>query len=163
MLYLAIGFLSWYEDESSNVLREAPLILLPVGLARNRRTSTYDVHLRDEDVLTNLPLQQRLREDFGIELPELEIDDDWTPSEYFDQVRVATAVQPRWKIDVDAMQLGFFSLNKLLMYRDLALDAWPNDALAENELAKGLCTRDLNTKKPYFKRQIGSTKSYPQR
>lgn len=150
MLYLAMGFLSWYEDESSSVIREAPLVLLPVGLIRNRKTSSYDVHLRDEDVLTNLPLQQRLREDFGIDLPELEIGDDWTPSQYFDQVAVATAVQPRWKIDVDAIQLGFFSFNKLLMYRDLELDAWANDALADNPLAKGLLYEGFEHEEPLF-------------
>ena len=31
-----------------------------------------------------------------------------------------TAQRQRWKIDRDAMQLGFFSFNKLLMFKDLA-------------------------------------------
>ena len=50
VLYIAIGFLTWFEDEASNVPREAPLVLLPVELVRNARTSTYDVHMREEDV-----------------------------------------------------------------------------------------------------------------
>ena len=68
-----MGFLTWFENQSSTVPREAPLVLLPVELVRNARTSTYDMRLRDEDVLTTLPLQQRLKEDFGIALPELRL------------------------------------------------------------------------------------------
>jgi len=56
ILYLALGFLTWFEDKSSSVPREAPLLLLPVQLVRNQRTSTYDLRIRDEDVVTNLPL-----------------------------------------------------------------------------------------------------------
>jgi hypothetical protein len=41
ILYLAIGFLSWFEDKSSAIKREAPLILLPIALIRNERSSTW--------------------------------------------------------------------------------------------------------------------------
>ena len=47
VLFLAIGFLRWFEDEHSEVTREAPLILLPVELVRNERTPpTICVHGR---------------------------------------------------------------------------------------------------------------------
>ena len=39
ILYLAMGFLTWFEDKNSGIQREAPLILLPVELVRNARTS----------------------------------------------------------------------------------------------------------------------------
>lgn len=112
VLYLAMGFLTWYEDKASSLPREAPLVLFPVELVRNARTSTYDIRVRDEDALTNLPLQQRLREDFGIDLPDLEIGEDWKPSDYFAQVESVTTPRQRWKIDPDAIQLGFFSFSK---------------------------------------------------
>src|SRR5580704_301923 len=32
ILYLAMGFLRWYEDDKSELIREAPLILVPVSL-----------------------------------------------------------------------------------------------------------------------------------
>lgn len=75
ILYLALGFLTWFEDQNSTVAREAPLVLLPVELVRNSRTSTYDLRLRDDELITNLPLQQRLNEDFGMKLPTIETDD----------------------------------------------------------------------------------------
>ncbi len=148
VLYLALGFLTWVEDKSPPTPREAPLILLPVQLVRNQRTSTYDLRLRDEDVVTNLPLQQRLKDDFGIALPELDIGEDWTPAAYFAAVQQVVAAQPSWKLDADAMQLGFFSFSKLLMYRDLAPDAWPDGALAGHALTRGLLFEGFDAEPP---------------
>lgn len=83
ILYLALGFLTWFEDASSSVAREAPLVMLPVELVRNAKTSTFDLRLREEDLPTNLPLQQRFKADFGVTLPDLEVADEWSPSDYF--------------------------------------------------------------------------------
>ena len=151
ILYLALGFLTWFEDQTSTIAREAPLVLLPVELVRNARTSTYDLRLRDDDMITNLPLQQRLAQDFGIKLPIIEGGDDWTPSSYFSQVDAIIADRARWKIERDAVQLGFFSFSKLLMYLDLALDAWPNEALEAHELTRGLLYEGFDVDEPLFK------------
>lgn len=150
MLYLAMGFLTWYEDKSSSLPREAPLVLLPVELCRNARTSTYDIRAREEDTLTNLPLQQRLRDDFGIDLPELEIGEDWHPSDYFALVDSVIGPRNRWKIDRDAIQLGFFSFSKLLMYRDLDIGTWEGDALAGHALTRGLLYEGFEREEPLF-------------
>lgn len=101
--------------------------------------------------MTNLPLQQRWQEDFGIVLPE--IDDDvegWRPSVYHDAVEAIIAERPNWSIDRDAMQLGFFSFSKLLMYRDLALEAWPEDALEAHKLTRGLLYEGFEHEPPLF-------------
>ncbi|MBC9033011.1 DUF3320 domain-containing protein [Sphingomonas sp. JC676] len=150
ILYLALGFLTWFEDKTSSVPREAPMVLLPVELIRNARTSTYDVRLREEDIVTNLPLQQRLKDDYGIDLPELEIGENWKPSDYFSQVQATVGQRERWKIDADAMQLGFFSFSKLLMYRDLAMESWPNEALAGHNLTRGLLYEGFDAEAPMF-------------
>jgi hypothetical protein len=150
ILYLALGFLKWFEDKSSAVAREAPLILLPVELVRNHRTSTYDLRIRDEDILTNLPLQQRLKDDFGIDLPELEITEEWKTTTYCAEVQEVIAARGNWEIDQDGIQLGFFSFSKLLMYRDLAIDAWPEGAIADHELTRGLLFEGFESEKPLF-------------
>ena len=150
ILYLALGFLTWFEDDSSDLAREAPLVLLPVELVRNARTSTYDVRLRDDDVMTNLPLQQRLMDDFGITLPELEITEDWKPSHYFREVEAVVAQRTRWKTSPDGMQLGFFSFSKLLMFLDLAIDAWPRGAIADHALTRGLLYEGFDGEPPLF-------------
>jgi hypothetical protein len=151
ILYLAMGFLTWFEDKASSVPREAPLFLLPVGLVRNARTSTYDVRARDEDAITNLPLQQRFRDDFGLDLPDLEIADEWKPTDYFAAISSMASARERWKIDQDGIQLGFFSFSKLLMYRDLAASAWPDDALATHALTRGLLYEGFAREEPLFR------------
>ncbi len=154
ILYLALGFVTWFEDKTSAVAREAPLVLLPVRLDRNQKTSTYDLHLRDEDMVTNLPLQQRWQDNFGIKLPEIEsLEDDWTPAQYFKLVEDAIAARPGWKVERDAIQLGFFSFAKILMYKDLELKAWPENALENHGLARGLLCDGFDGDEPAFGKQ----------
>ena len=95
------------------------LILLPVSLERNARTSTYDIVCRDDDLVTNLPLQERLMDEFGIQLPEIDDSEAFQPSLYFKELEPLIKHQEKWSIDPDGMQLGFFSFAKLLMLRDL--------------------------------------------
>ncbi|HBS33432.1 MAG TPA: DUF3320 domain-containing protein [Parvularcula sp.] len=150
VLYLALGFLTWFEDKTSAVQREAPLILLPVELKRNARTSTYDLVRRDDDLATNLPLKERLQEDFGIVLPDIEDEDGWRPSVYFDKVEAAIASRDRWSIDRDGMQLGFFSFSKFLMLRDLDPRNWANGGLATHALVRGLLREGFAGEAPLF-------------
>jgi hypothetical protein len=138
ILYLAIGFLRWYEDDKSDLIREAPLILVPVSLARDARRSTFDLKAREEDVSTNLPLAERLKADFGISLPSISEDDEWHPTEYFRAIETAIQSQRRWSVDLTGVELGFFSFSKLLMFHDLAGDAWINESILEHPLLRGL-------------------------
>jgi hypothetical protein len=150
ILYLAIGFLRWRESPSSEVVRESPLVLLPVQLVRNERTSTFDIVAREDDISTNLPLQERLRQDFGIQLPEMEETEDWAPSDYFAKVRDVVSSKPGWSIDGDGMQLGFFSFAKLLMHRDLDPGTWPVNAFVESDLLRGLLAEGFEEDRPIF-------------
>ncbi len=152
ILYLAIGFLRWFESESSSMPRESPLILLPVELIRNERTFVHDIQCRDEDIVTNLPLQERLRVDFGVELPEISDDDDWRPSSYFQKIRDRLSGHPRWSIDGDGMQLGFFSFSKLLMLRDLDPENWPDGALSSLDLVQKLLIDGFEPQSPMFEK-----------
>ena len=151
ILYLAMGFLQWYEDNNSNVLRESPLVLLPVSLVRNDRTSTYDIVCRDDDIVTNLSLQERLKLDFGISLPEIDDSSDWIPSDYFERVSETIEGRDRWQIDRDGMQLGFFSFAKLMMLRDLDPENWDEQSLLGNKLISGLLADGFSPEPPLFK------------
>jgi len=154
ILYLALGFVTWFEDKNSAVAREAPLVLLPVKLDRNQKTSTYDLRLRDDDMVTNLPLQQRWQDDFGLKLPEIEsLEDDWTPEAYFQLVEEVVSNRPGWKIDRNAIQLGFFSFAKIMMYKDLELKAWPENALETHGLTRGLLYEGYGRDEPTFAAQ----------
>ncbi len=150
ILYLAQGFLTWYESNSSDTKRTAPLVLLPVELIRSERGSTFNLKIRDDDIATNLPLQERLSADFGIKLPEIDDSVDWLPAEYFKKVNDAISEHPRWSIQEDDMLLGFFSFAKLLMMRDLESTNWSEETLAENGLLGRILIGGFESGPPLF-------------
>ncbi len=119
VLFLALGFLEWYESASSDKVRYAPLVLLPVDLERDSARGQFRLAFRDQDMEPNLSLRAMLQSDFGLMLPDFPGEDGWLPSEYFTRVHDAISGQPRWRLLHNTMQLGFYSYAKFLMYRDL--------------------------------------------
>ena len=120
-LFLAIGFLRWFDSESSSIPLYGPLILIPTELTR---TSVTDFKLcyRDEDPTSNLALRQRLINDFQVQLPEIPDDDDWNPSDYFRLVSQATAHESRWSVEPNRVAIGHFAYTTQSMYEDLDPD-----------------------------------------
>jgi very-short-patch-repair endonuclease len=105
---------------------------------------------REEDVSTNLPLAERLKADFGISLPPIPEDDEWSPTGYFDALDAAIQNQRRWSIDRTGVELGLFSFSKLLMFHDLAGDAWENESILEHSLLRGLLLQGFAAEPPLF-------------
>lgn len=126
ILYVALGFLKWFEDDNSDRERYAPLLLVPVTLDRQSATSKFRIRFTEDDIATNLSLQERLRTDFRIALPEVPDLDELSPADYYAAVAKAVRVQPRWQVLANDIVLWFFSFSKFLMYRDLIPDNWPD-------------------------------------
>jgi hypothetical protein len=139
VLYLALGFLKWFETATSEVERFAPLILLPVELNREGARDRFKLKARDEDLSTNISLRVWLAEQHSIQLPELPDTDDWMPSEYFAHLAAAIGNADRWAVLGSEIALGFFSFNKFLLWRDLDSKNWPNaGALLDHKVLKTL-------------------------
>lgn len=119
VLFLGLGFLRWYESESSEIERFAPLVLLPVDLQRDRARDRFRLAFRDQDLEPNLSLRARLQTDFDLTLPGLPDGPDWLPSEYFARVAAAVSHRPRWEVRPDLIELSFYSFAKFLMWKDL--------------------------------------------
>ena len=96
--FLALGFLEWREAKQSEVARFAPLILLPVDPVRDGARDRFKLRSRQDDLYTNVSLQAWLHDQFGIDLPDLPEGDDWTPSQYVENVVSAVEVRPGWKV-----------------------------------------------------------------
>lgn len=132
-LFLALGFLEWYEADSSQDPRRAPLVVVPVQLERSNARDRFILRYSDDEVGDNLCLRRKLDEDFGIRLPKL-LEDDSTDADeldigaYFAEVRNAIRGQSRWRVDDEMASLSFFSFAKFLMYHDLDPESWPTDA-----------------------------------
>lgn len=135
ILYLSLGFLEWYEDSNSNKANYAPLFLVPVNLQRGSLDKVlgifkYTISYSGEDIMTNLSLAEKLKRDFGMELPMVE--DDSTPERYLESVRdLIRNSHPRWKVR-RWVSLALLNFNKLLMYLDLDAARWPGDEGLKN-------------------------------
>ena len=141
VLFLALGFLRWYESESSDHERHAPLILLPVDLERDSVRGRFRLSARDQDMDANLSLRALLESDFGLTLPDLPDGADWLPSDYYGLVAAAASSRSRWRVLPNAMELSFYSFAKFLMWKDLApgadQDGEPGSDVLERLLVGG--------------------------
>jgi very-short-patch-repair endonuclease len=123
ILYLAIGFLRWFDLDEPDTPRHAPLVLVPVKLERRSAASKFRVSWSEEDIETNESLAVRLQKGFGLKFPRLSEDAEAiVPSQYAARVRKAVATS-KWDI-VDDVLFGFFTFGKLRMWKDLDPEAW---------------------------------------
>lgn len=142
-LYLALGMLEWYESESSDILRHAPLILIPVEIDRASIQGRFRIRYTEEDMGTNLSLQEKLRSEFGVQLPDLPDADGLEQANtqsYYQTVGAAIDGLKRWSIDETAITLGFFSFAKFLIYHDLDIESWSDRTLSQHSVLQSLLT-----------------------
>ncbi|WP_422508505.1 DUF3320 domain-containing protein [Stenotrophomonas sp. GZD-301] len=140
VLYLALGQLAFREPSApADEVRHAPLVLLPVVLERKSARDRFALRWAEEDPQENLSLREKLRVDFGIVLPPFPEADAFDLAAYLDAVRACVAAQPGWSVLDNALQLGFFSFSKLLMFLDLDPEKWPEgNQIDQNRLVQGL-------------------------
>lgn len=161
-LFLALGYLEWYEADSSPDPRRAPLVVVPVQLERSNARDHFVLKYSDDDVGDNLCLRRKLDEDFGIRLPRLLEDDSSDADEldigaYFAGVREAIRGQSRWRVNDEMASLSFFSFAKFLMYHDLDPESWPTDAhIAEHPVLRALVVEGEEIPQPGEPLSIGA-------
>ena len=125
ILYLALGMLRWYESESSETERRAPLLLVPVRLTQSGVRASFKLAWTKDEIEPNLSLEAKLKQDFSVRLPEMPPEDDLDVDAYLAEVEREVARQPRWSVERDEVHLNFFSFSKLLIYKDLDPASWP--------------------------------------
>lgn len=137
-LYLALGFLRWYETKTSQKPRYAPLVLLPVEMVRKSANRGYIIRLRDDEPQMNITLLEMLKQDFGIEVTGL---DPLPQDEHgvdiqkvFTVMRKAVMGQNRWDV-LEASCLGIFSFSQFVMWNDIRNRS---DDLKKNKIVSSL-------------------------
>ncbi|GAA4888491.1 DUF4011 domain-containing anti-phage protein Hhe [Ferrimonas pelagia] len=141
VLFLAFGFLEWQESNDSKLVRHAPLLMLPVTLEKGKLdpklgTYRYSLSYSGEDLLPNLSLREKLRQDFGLALPDF--DEAPLPEQYLADVQsVIERHQPKWRTHRHCT-LTLLDFSKQLMYFDLDPERWPQGApnITEHPLVK---------------------------
>lgn len=137
-LYLALGFLRWYESNESQKPRLAPLILLPIELVRKSALKGYIIRVREEEPQINITLLELLRSDFGISISGLEplpMDDRGLDiSRIFSIIRQAIMSKAKWDI-VEISYIGLFSFSQFIMWNDIRNRS---NELAKNKIVQSL-------------------------
>jgi very-short-patch-repair endonuclease len=137
-LFLSLGMLRFHESESSDELRRAPLLLLPVRLERTSARAGYTLRASDDEPLVNPALTEYLARELGVSLPQLpEGVEDPDPAALFAAIREAIAKHPRWAV-ADEIHLGLLSFQKFVMYKDLERN---REVFAGHRLIRQLATR----------------------
>jgi very-short-patch-repair endonuclease len=128
-LFLAFGFLQWYESDTSEKALYAPLLMLPVKVEHQkvRGRDVYYVAAREGAAEDNVSLQKFLEKNFGRELPELafaDADDLGSIESYLAQVRSSIEGLKRWEVR-RWLVLGHFAFNRIAIYEDTKPEKWP--------------------------------------
>ncbi len=138
-LFLAAGFLRWKRIEGEARVYRAPLILIPVRLARRSSRSPFQLSYHEDDVRINSTLLEFLKRDFNLRIHELE--GDLPLDESGIDVKRILGVMRRKVLDiagfevVEELALATFSFAKYLMWKDL-VDR--EDQLKSNRLVEYL-------------------------
>jgi hypothetical protein len=121
-VYVAFGFLKWYESPDSKDERYSPLMLVPVTLSRKATSAPWMVTEAEDDAIDNLCLRQRLLQDFSLELPPLpdinDLEEPGVRQQFLDAVRKSIAECERWEVQ-DRVVIGRFAFPKVAMWKDL--------------------------------------------
>jgi very-short-patch-repair endonuclease len=175
-LFLAMGFLRWKERADAAESRDAPLVLVPIEIDQGRlnrkaQRCTYRIRYTGEDLVANLSLREKLRRDYGLDLPvfteggtagtlgEEELDAD----AYFDTIASLVREMPGWEVQRE-MVVAFFTFAKLQMYLDLDPKAWSGSSIADNGLIQRLlgCTEHpIDSRRDEEVLQVSRTDSLP--
>jgi len=126
-LFLALGMLRWYRSPSADTERTAPLLLVPVEISRTDVQGRFRLEYLGEEIGGNLSLRAFLDGEFGLDwpLPPDPEEEDLDVESYFNEVQQVISHRDRWHIDHHAIELGFFSFSRFLMYEDLDVENWP--------------------------------------
>ncbi|WLD93800.1 DUF3320 domain-containing protein [Alkalihalobacillus sp. AL-G] len=137
-LFIALGFLKWYDPKSSTTERYAPILLLPVDLVRLSAKKGYYIRARDEEIQVNISLIEYLKQNFGIDASRLynipKDDHGADVRKVLTTMRRIIMQMKHWDVYENA-SISVFSFSKFVMWNDLVNHS---DELKENKVVKSL-------------------------
>lgn len=152
MLFLVLGFLEFPDQKDSDRTFAAPLISIPVLMSKREVNGIQSFFLQftGDDITENLSLREKLRNDFGVILPELN-EDQLDVEQYFAEIRSIIKFKPSFALK-RRISLCLLSFTNMLLVRDLDPSKWPQDG-AQNGLVDHPIVREV------FEGKLGETAS----
>lgn len=124
MLFVVIGFLKWKQTPQSDKTLFAPLLTVPIRIVKqfNKGVYSYFFEYTGEDMVPNISLQYKIKQEFGVEIPSFGGNE--TPKDYL--LKVENVCQHREELIGVSKRfaLDIFQFNKLRMYLDLDDGKW---------------------------------------
>ena len=142
MLFLVLGFLEFPDQRDSDKTFTAPLISVPVSLQKKEVAGIQQFSLQytGDDISENLSLREKLRNDFGLVLPEL-AEEQIDVNGYFAEIQAIIKKQPGFAIK-HRVSLCLLSFSNMLLVRDLDPTKWPSNG-EENSLVDHPIVREV--------------------
>lgn len=158
VLYLAVGFLHWFESDGAQEARRAPMVMVPVRLERSSAQEPFKLRYTGDDLVLNLSLAAKLKADFATDLPLFDVEGDVSSVElrlYLEAVADAVRLHKRWSVQADELVLGVFSFGKFLMFKDLDPQSWPEQkSPANHPVIERLLRSGFSDSKPAFDEDV---------
>ncbi len=142
MLFLVLGFLEFPDQRDSDKTFTAPLINVPVSLQKKEIAGIqkFSLQYTGDDISENLSLREKLRNDFGLVLPEL-AEDQIDVNDYFAEIQSIIKTQPGFALK-HRVSLCLLSFSNMLLVRDLDPTKWPSSG-DENSLVDHPIVREV--------------------
>lgn len=142
MLFLVLGFLEFPDQRDSDKTFTAPLISVPVALQKKEVAGIQQFSLQytGDDISENLSLREKLRNDFGLVLPEL-AEEQIDVTCYFSEIQSIIKKQPGFALK-HRVSLCLLSFSNMLLVRDLDPTKWPANG-DENSLIDHPIVREV--------------------
>lgn len=120
-LYMALGFLKWFEHGKSSPFF-APIVLYPIRLERKSANKGYYMTSREEDPLLNETLFEFLKQNYDIEVPDVTVslqNEKGVDVKYImAAVRKAVMEQKKWDV-IEEATISIFDFNRFVIWNDL--------------------------------------------
>ena len=125
MLFLVLGFLDFPDQRDSDKIFTAPLISVPVSLQKKEVAGIQQFSLQytGDDISENLSLREKLRNDFGLVLPEF-AEEQIDVNRYYAEIQAIIKKQPGFALKY-RVSLCLLSFSNMLLVRDLDPTKWP--------------------------------------
>ena len=127
MLYLVMGFLEFPEQPDGEKKYLAPLICVPVNITRTEegKYSAFHLNSSGEELTDNLSLREKVKRDFGLNLPAFDSENEESAEAYLSRVEKALRDLPEWRVR-KMISLTLLSFTNMLLVRDLDPANWPS-------------------------------------
>lgn len=146
VIYLAFGFLKWYEN-SSNEAMYAPLLLCPAKIIKGKGGKGYSIRLTDDEMQVNTTLLEFLLREFKIDIRGLDnISSAIKVSEIIAMVKMEILNMKNWDV-LEEIYLANFSFARFAMWNDIRKNI---DKFRKNQLVKSLINNRLEITNKVF-------------